>query len=433
MTSAAAEQVVIRPLSPIEGWHAQRSITMWLSIRLRGSLDLRALAGALQSLRNAYPVLRCRIRLTGAGFLLVSQGEMETEPAFFVREEALPEAPALWPFADGNNLVAVEVVSDGNEHWVSFGLHHAIADGRGAVHYFHWLWTAYTQITTTGVAPIAAPAAIPQAPEELLRERGIVRLDHSGAERMDGVVWGGAALSHTGGYPLENQRRIVLDRQTSDALRRVVKTRGGSLNGLVCGAILKAERSLVAAPEREPVALGLKYVVDVRSRVDPPIGTAEVTNCVAMAYSRLVVDAASDPVDIGRRIVSALDADVASGLVPQQIYHAPTDQLDTAPVVFVTNIGEFGRFPLPDGLVIENVHGCMELVEAPLEQARWAPEDQGIQLNWASGYQVSSYQGQLSIEAKYPAGSFSTEEIDRLAATVDASLRGVADAERDTS
>ncbi|MGH3971587.1 MAG: hypothetical protein ACRDTV_26715 [Mycobacterium sp.] len=43
---------------------------------------------------------------------------------------------------------------------------------------------------------------------------------------------------------------------------------------------------------------------------------------------------------------------------------------------------------------------------------------------------MSSYDGQLSIEARYPAGSFSTEEIDWLAKEVGALLRAVANAAR---
>jgi len=432
MTSGAAEPRAIRTLSPIESWHAARSMTMWMSVRLRGRLDCSALGGALRFLQDAYPVLRCRIRLSDAGFLLVSEGE--AEPALSVREEALPEIPALWPLPEGKSLVAVDVVSDGAEHWVSFGLQHGVADGRLAAHYYYWFWTAYTQITTTGIAPIAAPAPIPRAPEELLRERGVVQLDHSGVERLDGVVWGGKARSSTARFPVENQRRISLDPQTSAALRRAVRTRGVSMNGVVCGAIVKAERSLVAAPEDEPVALGLKCVVDFRSRVDPPIGIAEGTNCFAAAYSRLVVNAASDPVDIGRRVVSQLNADVASGLVQQQTYHTLADLGRIgAPALFVTNVGEFGSFPLPDGLVVENLCGCMEVDDAPREQVRWALGEQGVPLGWASGYEVSSYDGQLIIGARYPAGSFCTDEIDRLAVEIDALLRGVANAERNTS
>ncbi len=427
MTWAAAKPVAIRTLSPIESFFALRSITMWTSTRLRGKLDCRALGAALRALQDAYPVLRCRIRLSDAGFLLVSEGE--AEPALFVREEALPDVPPSWPLAGGTGLIAVVVVSDGEEHWVSFGLHHAVADGRLAAHYFYWLWTAYTQIATTGRAPTTGPAPIPRAPEELLRERGVVQRDHSGVERLDGVVWGGQAVSGTGRFPVENQRLILLDRQTSAALRRAVKTRGLSMNGAVCGAIVKAERSLVAAAAEEPIALGLKCVVDVRSRVDPPIGIAEVTNCLAMAYSRLVVDAASDPIEIGRRVVGDLNEGLASGLVQQQIYHSLADQRQLrAPVVFVTNVGGFDRFPLPDGLVVENMHGCQEIDELPREQVAPAREEQGVQLGWASGYAVSSYDGQLSVEAHYPAGSFATEQIDRLAAQVEASLRGLANA-----
>jgi phenolphthiocerol/phthiocerol/phthiodiolone dimycocerosyl transferase len=432
MTSGAAEPVAIRTLSPIESWHVARSMTMWMSMRLRGKLDHSALGGAFRSLQDAYPVLRCRIRLSDAGFLLVSEGE--AEPAFSVREEALPEIPALCPLAGEESLVAVEVISDGDEHWVSFGLHHGLADGRLAAHYYSRFWTTYTQITATGIVPIAVPAPIPRAPEELLRERGIVQLDHSGVERLDGVVWGGKAVSSTAEFPVENHRRIGLDQQTSAALRRAVRTRGVSVNGVVCGTILKAERSLVAAPAEEPVALGLKCVVDLRSRVDPPIGIAEVTNGFAMGYSRLVVNAASDPVNIGRRVTGQLNADLASGLIQQQIYHAVADiGRIRAPVVFVTNVGEFGRFLLPDGLVVENVYGCMEVDDRPREQVRWALEEKGVQLGWASGYEVSSYDGQLSVEARYPAGSFSTEEIDRLTAEIDALLCGVANAERHTS
>ncbi len=55
--------------------------------------------------------------------------------------------------------------------------------------------------------------------------------------------------------------------------------------------------------------------------------------------------------------------------------------------------GEFGRFPLPDGLVVENMHGCQEVDEMPREQVRPVLEEQDLQLGWASGYAVSSYDG----------------------------------------
>lgn len=430
MTSATVEPVVIRALSPIESWHVVRSATMWSSLRLRGKLDYRALHDAFRALLDAYPVLGCRIRLDDAGFLLVSA--RDAQPVLSIREEALPDVPASWSLAEGDNVVAVDVVSDGDEHWVSFGLQHAIADGRLSGHYQYWLWTAYSQITSTGIVPVSTPAPITRAPEELLRERGVVQLDHSGVERIQGVVWGGKALCSTGRYPADNQRGIRLDQQTSAALRGAAKTRGVSMNGAVCGAIVKAERALVDAPAGDPVALGLKCVVDIRSRIDPPIAIAEASNCFGMAYSRLAVDAASDPLEIGHRIVSDLKADVASGLIQQQIYHSIPDHRKARPVLFVTNIGEFKQFPMPDGLVIEGVHGCQEIDVTPRRQLPPALAEQIGQLGWASGYQVSSYDGELNIRAQYPTGSFTAEQIDWLAAEIDASLRAVANGECNT-
>src|SRR5271155_1750703 len=118
---------------------AAEPLAIWMSVRLRGKLDCSALGGALRFMQDAYPVLRCRIRLSDAKYLLVSEGEAES--ALFVREEALPEVPALWPLAAEKSLVAVDVVSDSEEHWVSFGLLHGIADGRLAAHYYYWFWT----------------------------------------------------------------------------------------------------------------------------------------------------------------------------------------------------------------------------------------------------------------------------------------------------
>ncbi|EFV12116.1 phthiocerol/phthiodiolone dimycocerosyl transferase family protein [Segniliparus rugosus] len=424
MASPAERQNTIRALSPFETFFTAVSATVWLSVRLRGPLDRAALAGALRVTQAAYPVLRQKITFGEQGFVL-AEGEGQGPPVL-VKDVAALEEPELWALTPGSGLVALSVVSAGDEHVVSFGAHHGVADARSVMHYHTQFWAAYTKIATTGSAPEPVAAPMPSAPEALLRERGVVQLPTGGVERLDGTVWGGRPATGSVGSDEEEERRIALEAETTSALRRAGKARGVSLHGMVCGAILKAERSLVSGHPAGPVGIGLRSSVDIRERIDPPIGIVEGTNLVAMAYTKAVVDEASDPFELGSRMLADLAADLASGLVQQQIYHVFEDfaRMRT-PSLYVTNVGEFQALPTPAGLVVEDMRGTVRIkaVQLPGADRMPAPSENG-----ASTYMVYAYGGRLTVEAHYPGGAFTSAEVDRLAAEVESNLREMADA-----
>ena len=424
MDPSVAQQVAVRALSPYETFFTAGSVTVWLSARLRGRLDRAALVEALGVVRAAHPVLRHQIAMDGQGFTLVT-GEEKAPPVSFKEATAL-EAPELWPLTPGSALAAVDVVSSGDEHIVSFGAHHGVADARSAACYNAQFWSAYTQIVTTGSVPEPAPGPIPAAPEALLRERGVVELPTSGLERLEGAVWGGRSAAVTSAFAEKEGRRILLDAETTAALRRAGKARGVSLHGVVCGAVVKAERSLVAEPATGRAGIGLRSAVDIRDRVEPPIGAVEGTNLVAMAYAKVLVDATSDPFELGSLILGGLAADMASGLLQQQIYHVLGDLAKPkSPAVYITNVGAFEPLTTPGGLVVEDIRGALEADTATIARLQAAQGSEATS-GAASIYMVYAYEGRLAIEAGYPRGAFTADERDRLAAAVESNLREMA-------
>ncbi|MGL6235824.1 MAG: phthiocerol/phthiodiolone dimycocerosyl transferase family protein [Segniliparus sp.] len=426
MASSAAPQNVVRPLSPFETFFTAGSVTVWLSATLRGRLDRAALVEALRAVRDAHPVLGHQIAVGDQGFLLV-EGEGGAPSAFFADAAAIEE-PELWPLTPGSGLVALNVLSAGDEHVVSFGTHHGVADARAAMYYNTQFWSAYARIVDTGSAPEQAAAPIPAAPEALLRERGVAELPTSGAERLEGSVWGGRPTP-AAVFAEQEGRRILLEAATTEALRRAGKTKGVSLHGVVCGAVVKAERSLVAEPATGPVEIGLRSSADIRDRVAPPIGIVEGTNLVAMAHAKAVVDEASDPFEVGSRILGDLADDLKGGLVQQQIYHVLGDLgRPQAPALYITNVGALGALPTPDGLVVEDVRGVLATDAAAIAQLQ-AAQGSEASSGVASTYMVSAYGGRLAIEASYPRGAFTPAEIDRLVGAVESNLREMAAAE----
>lgn len=176
MTEELATHAFARPLSSFESYFAVTSATIWSTDHVVGCLDRDALQMAWDLLRKAHPVLTAR---------LVSNGDDESLPGLRGLAIAVPAAPDTSPIGPiddevltlgaGGPVSMLRVSGEGATR-VALALHHAIADGRLVQHWRRELWSFYTGIVE-GRTPSVRPHPVPQSPEELLGERGIVKID----------------------------------------------------------------------------------------------------------------------------------------------------------------------------------------------------------------------------------------------------------------
>lgn len=211
------------------------------------------------------------------------------------------------PITFGQPVAGLDVNTLGvDEHWVNLITHHAIADGILLYHWFTALWRGYTDQRSGAPITPAEPQPLPAAPETLLAERGVIKGSRTDAERLDGVVvypFRDPVGRRAGHDPLALHRVVrVLSPESTAALRSAAKARNATVHGLICGAILVAERELLSVDGGVPV--GLISHVNIRTRLDPPVANAEGTNVIGYSCVQVNVALDDDPAAIGDEVLT---------------------------------------------------------------------------------------------------------------------------------
>lgn len=417
-----------RPLSPSESFPAAGAMTIAMRVDVVGELNTDALRAAFDALHLLHPVLGGRIVATSNGFELEVDGSHQP-----VVQAIRIVAEGAWrPRVDQqDHLCAMQIgVQDGGDQFVALLVHHSIADGRQAVFYFQELWRLYGEILTAAALD-TTPHPLPSSPEQVLADRGITRLDTSILDRLTGTVWIGLRRADFQPHELSLlRRRIRLDEHASHALRDAAREQGLTVQALVCGALVVAERAMLRGFDPEqPADFGVTMAVDIRERLEPKVSMTEGTNIIGSVAVRQTVAATSDPVDVGRSVIGQLHADLASGVALQTILH-PEDMAgmaDIGPTISVTNIGALPAFYAPPSLKIVDFRG---IIESDFEAFVRQLEETGTRPQLGSLYVVNTYAGQLSVEAIYPGGILTDAECDDVVAGAERHLRAMASASR---
>lgn len=407
-----------RALSPFESIHALVCETTVMASRMAGPLDLDALHTAWDRLVQRNPVLTGRIGFGAAGPELIIEASTPAPP--LTSGQVDPEEHTTTPIGIGETVSFLDVTpAPGDGHWVSLVTHHAIADGILVYHWFGILWQNYTQILAGATMPVAEPLPVPAATETLLADRGVTKGPRSGAERLDGVVV----------YPFRDpvgrspdadpfaQHRIVtvLSAEDTAALRASAKALNETLHGLICGAVLLAERELLH-PDG-PLPMGLISHVNIRRWMSPPADEADGTNVLGYSCAQVTVDPADDPRHIGEQILRQLHTDLEDGVVQQTCLHIPdiiarwatSDNLEP---ISVSNMGEFAPLTLPAGL-----HAGEFQIRGNANYAVLAgggPPD-NLPLSTGRHHMVFSYHGRLNIQTIYPAAVLTADRAEAFA------------------
>ncbi|QFU91729.1 hypothetical protein [Amycolatopsis sp. YIM 10] len=379
-----------RPLNFLELAHLDRVVIM--AAEYDGELDTDRLERAFQLLCAAYPVLRARIRGGDHEPALCVPRDHQPALRVLADEPGVLAKIAGLPW-DAHRAVADLVVARGEKHgFLALRMDHSITDANAWLGMFRELLRVFAAVAEGSEAELRLPPGdrLPSPPAELFHQRlGLIpydrRLFHS-AER--------SALAPDGPGELFSGR-IDLDEGQTSWLKLAARRYGTTVHGVVCGAILLAQRALAGGPD--PARMYCVSPVDFRGRVEPPVGDLETTNYMLSYVAEVEVSTRMSPVTIGRAIKAQMD-DILAAAEGVRSTTPPDCHLGrNLSYALVSNLGVINRFPEPAGLSITDFQ-VLNTVGNTL----------------FPGYYVSTFGGRLTVLYVLTAKFFDRVEVDRL-------------------
>lgn len=356
-----------RPLAASELAFASFGTPICFSQRLRGRLDLDALAAAFGDLLVLHPVLSARIVAVDQGHVLRLDPSVPG-PRLGVAD-GIEQAGA--PYAPDTPLLRAVVTEEAEDrHRLALSVHHAISDGVSALTLLHTLWRSYSE-RVTGRTPVLPPrtAGLPRPVEEYFRARfSAEELDEflrdRSARMRDISPACIPALAAGHGTPAQagvHRRQVRLSAGSVGQLTRRAKAARMSLHALACGIALRAVHSQSPHPD-ETVPMTCLSTLDLRRRLRPPMPPHEMV--LAATAAEVVVEVGPDvhPVDLGRRVLEQLREAVLNNTVQKAIAATAElmDDVAHAPIsVLVSNLmTKTPPLELPPDLRSDPIDGC---------------------------------------------------------------------------
>ncbi|MGL6235811.1 MAG: phthiocerol/phthiodiolone dimycocerosyl transferase family protein [Segniliparus sp.] len=425
MTSVRIEAPTARELSGMESFMAGMSATINAVIQGRGRLDEGALRAALALLRAKYPVVGGRVvrAADGKGHTLLL--DRADAPVCTIDDgdldRPLQESDLLLV---GGEALAVRVARRGDRFRLVFSCHHSLADGRVMITYLAEFFALYTSLVTTGSAEAGPPRPLPLPPEEVLSERGVKKLAFDeflrqsyGEEAAEFFTQAMSSASPCEAPEAAEEAaeraqfavahdRLRLSRGQTAALIALSKRSQVSVHGLVSAAAVLAE--LLAPGSPDFLILQLRSAVDVRTRVSPSVeDPMSVTNFSGNSTTLVLAQRGDDPVAWAKQVRDQIAVDLERGIMPQSLLQMSgltnimreLSAVVSQPMpdtVFITNVGVLPDLPVPDGMVIEDVHGVIH--SSPSPEQFDAKAQQAIGASRNHSYLVSTFDDRLSLD-----------------------------------
>lgn len=371
-----------RPLNYLELAHLNRVVIM--AAEYEGDLEHSAVEYAFRQLCDAYPVLRAHVRGTGQ------------DAVFHVMPDRVPEVIVIddvpdvlskvveLPWDAGSSVADLVHVRGERHGYLALRADHSIVDANAWLEMFRELtrFLADDPEVTPGTS-------LPLPPAELFHERlGSIPYDRRLFQTANDPALDGSA-SLISSY-------ITLGEQETSWLRRTARFYRSSVHGLVCGAILAAQRSLAGGSE--PAKMFCVSPVDFRSRVDPPVELLETTNFMLSYAAEVDVSSRSSPVVIGQSIKTQLDA----VLTRKEGVRSGTPMADylgrNLSFALVSNLGVIEDFAQPDGVSVVGFRVLNTVGDTLFP-----------------GHYVWTYRGRLTVLSVLTSRFFSRDEADQLA------------------
>lgn len=391
-----------RSLDPIETMLVNTHNAPTQAVDVRGRVDERVLEYAYGLLCRAYPTLRARTGAGGTGLSMHLRAE-EPAPRLVVAEGGrdVLRRFADVPFDTTRATSALILVRRGATSQVALRTSHVAMDGPAWTTMFRDLWRFYTLLADGGVVDVSAETSLPESPTGVLSAAGwdVGRFGpFRGQEPSDGV---------RGEVSSVVESRLRLSTEDTTALVTAAHRAETTVHGLVCGALLVAQRRLDERAGTTP--MWCASYVDLRRRLAHAASASRAFNLLAVHTANVGLSRRDRAVDVGRTVRHHLDDALRRGDLPLLGQRRPA--VEGASGVIVTNTGIVPRLMQPAGLEIAEWYRLEPSVNVPSRHPL---------------YIVCTYDGRLQIQGFHSARYFTPIDQERVMRTVAAELRQIA-------
>lgn len=304
-----------RPLSVPEQalWWMDHGATVNFTTvaRVQGRFDEPRLQAALAAVQARHPLLRVAIR---DGAFVPDRGPLRARrvDGDDWLGEVRRELHTRFDTTAGPLCRCVWVRHGEDEHSLLLTLQHCIGDGKSGVFLMRDLLRAVSGADLPALPP--APSSWAARPRRLLRPWATLRaLLSLGREVRRWLTLGRSRLPVADGVAVIGQREahlqpLVFDAALTARLAERCRAERTTMHGLMTAVLLQT----VAAEHGRRVTLGHGTPVDLRPRLEPPVGE-DLGFYVSMVQSTHRVEPAGDVWALARAIRKDLVADVARG------------------------------------------------------------------------------------------------------------------------
>lgn len=369
-------------------------------IEYEGHVDEAALSRALHMLSGHYPVLRCRIRNDGTGYLLYLGDDSYPELAICDGDERMVRDEARRPWDAAQAVFKLTLIRGEGRGFIVLRATHSIGDGAARMAWIGELWRLYTDIVNGVDIVVPSEESLPRSCYEMLESRAGIDIPPSlASDRMPAPVELFDSIN----------RNVWLDEENTRRLISTVRAEKTTVNAVICGAALIAQREL--GNVASPTPMICMTMVNLRGRVNPPVGATEVTYFDIVHKAKVCVPASGNSLDIGRVVKEHWDNSIERREFSVAHVQSSPPPLDTpldgrlATLLF-SGSGVVPRFSQPPGLKILDLFAqrAGKVTSFPVYSAR-------------------TYEGRLNLRFDYPSGIFTDQEVDRVVARTVGQLR----------
>ena len=173
---------VIRKLAPSEEFFAETQTFTSVTVHLKGSIDIEAMATAFDTLLEMYPVYAGHIEKGTDGRYQIVADDL-LHPGIWI-DEGDSGCSSVFQLDQSEALLNLLVKPADGHCELTLYVHHSLADGHHIAGLLFELFSRYTGVVCTGDAgPVSAQPA-PEPIETLLEQRGIRKQQRSGLDRF---------------------------------------------------------------------------------------------------------------------------------------------------------------------------------------------------------------------------------------------------------
>lgn len=362
---ALPEHSTSRRLGELESYFSEGGMTMRAAALVRGRIDTGRMRTAFEALVMRNPVLRSVVHRDERGYLL--RLAARTPPVDVRRGNPRAFADEFaGPIDQTSHLIEFAVVTGRRETAVALTICHSISDMTALGAYLHELWRNYTSLVENGWTGDHRARSVPHGPEHWVRPVP-ARAPQNPVPPVNAM----AVMPQTDGADVRERVHLEFSRATTDALRRVTKAHGTTVHAAVAGAVLTAERSLIA--QARPLPMALRSSVDLRRRLPGTVvQPLEATAFIGMVTTQVHVDHDDSPLSVGRLVVDDIKNRIADGTAIASSVQPAGGQRPA--VSYAANGGTVPDLPAPKGVVVEKVvfgSGKQIKQSAPLYYGSW--------------------------------------------------------------